>query len=345
MAQAAEADRQRDQRGAVRRAGRHRRAAVQPGPVRGDDRARRRRREAEPEGVRAAFARAAGERLRDAAPRATAGARARATLDGDVARRRPRRHDRCAGSAPAVRLRARARRRATRGCARWSSACRHATSPPLPPHDRCCSKACAASIDYQDPAYAGAVPRPPGARSRECPATSATLLARDRAPPGAVDVLRGHDPRRRAEDARHPLRARARRGARQAATRCWRSTSTCTRGCRRSARRCPAGLGRWLTAPAWPRRLVERFTRKGRVVTTSSLRGFLMLYAVAGMKRWRRSTTALRDENRRIEQWLARIAETAARQSRAGGRGGAVPAPGQGLQRHPRARLCATTRR
>ena len=27
--------------------------------------------------------------------------------------------------------------------------------------------------------------------------------------------------------------------------------------------------------------LVERFTRKGRVVTTSSLRGFLLLYAVA----------------------------------------------------------------
>ena len=52
----------------------------------------------------------------------------------------------------------------------------------------------------------------------------------------------------------------------------------------------PAALGRWLIASGWPRRLVERFTRRGRVVTTSSLRGFLMLYAVAGMKRWRRST-------------------------------------------------------
>ena len=43
---------QRDQRGAVRRARRHRRAAVQPCAVRGDDRAWRRRREAEPEGLR-----------------------------------------------------------------------------------------------------------------------------------------------------------------------------------------------------------------------------------------------------------------------------------------------------
>ena len=50
----------------------------------------------------------------------------------------------------------------------------------------------------------------------------------------------------------------------------------------------PAPLGRWLQRPGWPRRLVERFTQRGRVVTTSSLRGFLMLYAVAGMKRWRR---------------------------------------------------------
>ncbi|MEJ8810933.1 indolepyruvate oxidoreductase subunit beta family protein [Variovorax ureilyticus] len=75
----------------------------------------------------------------------------------------------------------------------------------------------------------------------------------------------------------------------------------------------PAGFGRWLMNSTGPRKLVERMTQKGRVIQTSSLRGYLMLRTVAGMKRWRRSTIRYADENRRIEEWLARIAETAAR--------------------------------
>jgi indolepyruvate ferredoxin oxidoreductase beta subunit len=74
----------------------------------------------------------------------------------------------------------------------------------------------------------------------------------------------------------------------------------------------PAGLGRWLEGSGWPRRLVERFTRKGRVIATSSLRGFLMLYLLAGMKRWRRSSLRFAVETQRIEQWLERIAQAAA---------------------------------
>jgi indolepyruvate ferredoxin oxidoreductase beta subunit len=74
----------------------------------------------------------------------------------------------------------------------------------------------------------------------------------------------------------------------------------------------PAGLGRWLEGSGWPRRLVERFTQKGRVVATSSLRGFLLLYAVAGMKRWRRGTQRFITETQRIEQWLTQIAQAAA---------------------------------
>jgi len=58
--------------------------------------------------------------------------------------------------------------------------------------------------------------------------------------------------------------------------------------------------------------VVERFTQRGRVVTTSSLRGFLMLYMVAGMKRWRRSTLRFEQENALIEQWLRLIETTAA---------------------------------
>lgn len=69
----------------------------------------------------------------------------------------------------------------------------------------------------------------------------------------------------------------------------------------------PAALGRWLANSGAPRRLVERFTRKGRVVATSSLGGFLMLYLLAGLKRWRRGTLRFAVENARIEQWLGRI--------------------------------------
>jgi indolepyruvate ferredoxin oxidoreductase, beta subunit len=74
----------------------------------------------------------------------------------------------------------------------------------------------------------------------------------------------------------------------------------------------PAGLGRWLAGSGWPRRLAERFTRKGRVVATSSLPGFLMLYLVAGMKRWRRGTLRYAAETERIERWLAQIEQAAA---------------------------------
>jgi indolepyruvate ferredoxin oxidoreductase beta subunit len=74
----------------------------------------------------------------------------------------------------------------------------------------------------------------------------------------------------------------------------------------------PAGLGRWLEGSGWPRRLVERCTRQGRVIATSSLRGFLMLYAVAGLKRWRRGTLRFAAETQRIESWLAQIGQAAA---------------------------------
>ena len=73
----------------------------------------------------------------------------------------------------------------------------------------------------------------------------------------------------------------------------------------------PAWLGRSVERPGALRRVVERFTQRGRVITTSSLGGFLMLYAVAGMKRWRRSTTRFAAENAAIVAWLASIAEAA----------------------------------
>jgi indolepyruvate ferredoxin oxidoreductase, beta subunit len=73
----------------------------------------------------------------------------------------------------------------------------------------------------------------------------------------------------------------------------------------------PAGLGRWLAGSGAPRRFVERFTRKGRIIATSTLGGFLMLYTLSGLKRWRRGTLRFAIEKTRIEQWLGRIESTA----------------------------------
>ncbi len=72
----------------------------------------------------------------------------------------------------------------------------------------------------------------------------------------------------------------------------------------------PAGLGRWLLATGWARRGVERVASKGRIVRTSSVRGFLMLYAVAGLRRIRRTTLRFVEEHARIDAWLALVSKT-----------------------------------
>jgi indolepyruvate ferredoxin oxidoreductase beta subunit len=74
----------------------------------------------------------------------------------------------------------------------------------------------------------------------------------------------------------------------------------------------PAGLGRWLAQPNWAHRLVARLAQKGRVVSTSSTGGFLLLYGLSSLRRWRRATLRFQLENARIEQWLASIATAAA---------------------------------
>jgi indolepyruvate ferredoxin oxidoreductase beta subunit len=73
----------------------------------------------------------------------------------------------------------------------------------------------------------------------------------------------------------------------------------------------PAGLGHWiLTSPrltAW----LTKFTA-GREIKTRTLSGFLMLYLLGSLKRWRRGTLRFREENARIEAWLARTESLAA---------------------------------
>lgn len=74
----------------------------------------------------------------------------------------------------------------------------------------------------------------------------------------------------------------------------------------------PAGLGRWLLRPGFLHRLLRRMTRKGRVVTTSSLRGYLLLWTLARWRRGRRLTLRYQLENARIESWLYAVIRTAA---------------------------------
>ena len=73
----------------------------------------------------------------------------------------------------------------------------------------------------------------------------------------------------------------------------------------------PAGLGRWLLATPWARGLVGRFTTQGRVVRTTSVRGFLLLYGVASLRRIRRSSLRYVNEHARIAAWLDAIIEAA----------------------------------
>lgn len=72
----------------------------------------------------------------------------------------------------------------------------------------------------------------------------------------------------------------------------------------------PARLGaRVLRSPRLCRWL-GHFT-SGRQVRTTSISGFLLLYALAGLRRWRRNTLRFTEEDKRIEDWLQRLARLA----------------------------------
>lgn len=73
----------------------------------------------------------------------------------------------------------------------------------------------------------------------------------------------------------------------------------------------PAGLGRWLLRTGWARALLGRFTRQGRKVQTSSLRGYLLLYGVASLRGLRRRSLRFHTEHQRLRAWLATVVELA----------------------------------
>jgi indolepyruvate ferredoxin oxidoreductase beta subunit len=70
----------------------------------------------------------------------------------------------------------------------------------------------------------------------------------------------------------------------------------------------PAALGRRLGRSERAARLLGPLFGRGRHVNTAKLSGFLPLYLVARLRRFRRGTLRYRVEQDRIEAWLVRIA-------------------------------------
>lgn len=69
----------------------------------------------------------------------------------------------------------------------------------------------------------------------------------------------------------------------------------------------PAWLGAPLLRYAWAKRLVGRFTRRGRRITTSSLHGFVLLYLIAALRPLRRKSLRYQVETEQINAWLQAI--------------------------------------
>ena len=73
----------------------------------------------------------------------------------------------------------------------------------------------------------------------------------------------------------------------------------------------PAALGRRLLRAGLARRAVARLTRSGKVVKTTSVAGFLLLFCVASLKRFRRGSLRFAEEARGIDAWLATVVRLA----------------------------------
>jgi indolepyruvate ferredoxin oxidoreductase beta subunit len=73
----------------------------------------------------------------------------------------------------------------------------------------------------------------------------------------------------------------------------------------------PAGVGQWLLHSSWARPLVDRMTRSGRVVRTTSITGFLLLRIIAALKPFRRRSLRFVREQQSLRDWLQVLARTA----------------------------------
>lgn len=72
----------------------------------------------------------------------------------------------------------------------------------------------------------------------------------------------------------------------------------------------PVALGRAIENSPAAGRYLGRFLRKGRFLRSGTLGGFLLLYSLAGMRRFRRATLRHHVETNSLEQWLGLVART-----------------------------------
>jgi indolepyruvate ferredoxin oxidoreductase, beta subunit len=73
----------------------------------------------------------------------------------------------------------------------------------------------------------------------------------------------------------------------------------------------PARLGSWALRTNWVKGLLNRFAGKGKVLQTTSLSGFLQLYFIACLRRFRRRTLRFKREHQKIDSWLSLVKEVA----------------------------------
>lgn len=73
----------------------------------------------------------------------------------------------------------------------------------------------------------------------------------------------------------------------------------------------PAPLGRLILNSRPLRALTDRLTRKGRIVKTTSLSGFLLLYLVASLKPLRPRSLRFSEEQKRLTAWLNTVRQAA----------------------------------
>ena len=73
----------------------------------------------------------------------------------------------------------------------------------------------------------------------------------------------------------------------------------------------PAPLGRFLVNTGWARRVVGWLAGNGRILQTTSLSGYLQLYAIAGMRPLRRSSLRFDEEHQKITAWLGQLPDLA----------------------------------
>ena len=73
----------------------------------------------------------------------------------------------------------------------------------------------------------------------------------------------------------------------------------------------PISLGRWLLKSDWAKSLINRFTRGGKVVKTTGLHGFVILYLLAHLRPLRRRSLRFHVEQEGTAKWLSVIASVA----------------------------------